>query len=86
MLWFLTMALKRKFSVESYSDDAIGVMEKNESGKMVMSVVTLRPKVVFSGELKPTKEQLEMLHHRAHEECFIANSVTTEVKCEPVFD
>ncbi|MDP3172380.1 MAG: OsmC family peroxiredoxin, partial [Polaromonas sp.] len=48
-------------------------------------VVTLRPAVVFSGERLPTREQLDQLHHEAHEECFIANSVRTEVRCEPVY-
>ena len=51
---------------------------------MVMAVVTLRPHVVFEGDA-PTREQLDALHHRAHEECFIANSVTTDVRCEPMY-
>lgn len=85
MLWFLTMAVKRKFAVQSYTDNAFGIMEKNENGKMVMSTVTLRPKVIFSGEHQPSREQLEAMHHCAHDECFIANSVKTEVKCEPEF-
>jgi organic hydroperoxide reductase OsmC/OhrA len=53
---------------------------------MMMSVVTLKPEVHFCGERLPTREQLERLHHQAHEECFIANSVKTEVRCEPVYD
>lgn len=84
MLWFLTMALKRKFKVVSYRDSASGVMAKNGVGKMVMTVVTLHPQVVFEGDA-PTREQLDALHHRAHDECFIANSVTTDVRCEPVY-
>jgi organic hydroperoxide reductase OsmC/OhrA len=85
MLWFLTMAVKRKFVVDRYFDAAVGVMEKNADGKMAMTVVTLRPEVSFSGENLPTREQIGQMHHRAHEECFIANSVKTEVRCEPVF-
>ena len=85
MLWFLTMAVKRKFCVDRYFDAASGVMEKNADGKMAVTVVTLRPEVTFSGENQPTREQIEHMHHRAHEECFIANSVKTDVRCEPVY-
>ena len=85
MLWFLTMAVKRKFCVDRYFDAASGVMEKNADGKMAMTVVMLRPEVTFSGENLPTREQIEHMHHRAHEECFIANSVKTDVRCEPVY-
>ena len=85
MLWFLTMAVKRKFCVDRYFDAATGVMEKNAEGKMAMTVVTLRPEVTFSGANLPTREQIEHMHHRAHDECFIANSVKTDVRCEPVY-
>ena len=85
MLWFLAIAGKRKFCVDRYFDSAAGVMEKNEAGKMAMTVVTLKPEVTFSGERLPTREQIEQLHHVAHEECFIANSVKTEVRLEPVY-
>ena len=85
MLWFLTMAVKRKFCVDRYFDAATGVMEKNAEGKVAMTVVTLRPEVTFSGANLPTREQIEHMHHRAHEECFIANSVKTDVRCKPVY-
>ncbi|WP_024301664.1 OsmC family protein [Pseudogulbenkiania sp. MAI-1] len=85
MLWFLSIAAKRKFCVERYFDAAVGVMEKNAAGKMAMTVVTLRPEVTFSGERIPTRQELDAMHHEAHEECFIANSVKTEVRCEPVY-
>ena len=85
MLWFLTMAVKRKFIVDRYFDAASGTMDKNAEGKLAITVVTLRPEVTFSGDTLPTREQIEHMHHRAHEECFIANSVKTEVRCEPVF-
>jgi len=86
MLWFLVIAVKRKFVVERYSDSAVGIMEKNPQGKLAMTMVTLRPRVEFSGERLPSREEVERMHHRAHEECFIANSVRTEVRCEPVHD
>ncbi len=85
MLWFLSIAGKRKFCVDRYIDSAIGVMARNTAGKMAMTVVTLRPDVQFSGVVSPTREEILHLHHEAHEECFIANSVKTEVRCEPVF-
>ncbi|MGB5102790.1 MAG: OsmC family protein [Steroidobacteraceae bacterium] len=86
MLWFLSIAAARKYRVDRYFDSAVGVMGKNAEGRMAITVVTLRPQVVFSGGHVPTREQVERLHHLAHEECYIANSVRTEVRCEPVFE
>jgi organic hydroperoxide reductase OsmC/OhrA len=83
MLWFLSLAAKRGFRVDSYVDEAEGTMAKNERGKLAITVVTLRPAVEFSGEKLPTREDLEGLHHEAHEECFIANSIRSEVRLEP---
>ena len=85
MLWFLSLAAQRKFCVERYFDAAIGVMEKNAEDKTAMTVVMLRPDVTFSGERQPTRAELDALHHEAHENCFIANSVKTELRCEPVY-
>ena len=85
MLWFLSIAARRGFCVDSYTDHANGLMARNAAGKMAMTEVTLRPQAMFSGPKQPTREQLGDLHHQAHEECFIANSVTTEVRCEPVW-
>ena len=85
MLWFLAIAAKRKFRVDRYFDAAVGVMEKNAQGKFAVTRVTLRPEVIFSGEHKPTRADIEHLHHTAHDECYIANSVKSEVLCEPVF-
>jgi organic hydroperoxide reductase OsmC/OhrA len=81
MLWFLSLAARRGFVVERYEDQAVGVMAKNEAGKEAMTVVTLRPKVTFAGR-EPERPELEALHHEAHEECFIASSVKTDVRCE----
>ncbi|MGJ7506955.1 OsmC family protein [Variovorax sp. GT1P44] len=84
MLWFLSIAGSRGFCVERYADSAAGQMARNAAGKVAITVVTLRPEVHFSGERLPTQEQIEAMHHSAHEQCFIANSVHTEVRCEPV--
>ena len=84
MLWFLAIAAKRQFVVDRYVDHAVGVMARNDQGKMAMTRVTLRPQVTFSGARPPSRDELEQLHHKAHEECYIANSVKTEVRCEPV--
>ena len=84
MLWLLSIAAARRFRVDSYSDHAEGVMAKNARGKLFISVVTLRPEVMFSGERRPTQDEFIAMHHEAHEECFIANSVLTEVRCEPL--
>jgi organic hydroperoxide reductase OsmC/OhrA len=85
MLFFLSIAAARKFRVDRYRDNAIGVMGKNASGKMVISTVTLKPEATFSGDLLPTHADIDAMHHEAHDECFIANSVRTEVRCEPVY-
>ena len=84
MLWFLAIAAKRKFRVDRYFDAAVGTMGRNAEGREAMLTVTLRPEVLFSGERLPTREELADMHHKAHDECFIANSVKTEVRCEPV--
>jgi len=84
MLWFLAIAGKRKFRIDRYHDQATGVLAKNADDKWCVSVVTLQPEVQFSGELLPTREQVEAMHHSAHAECYIANSVSTQVHIEPV--
>jgi organic hydroperoxide reductase OsmC/OhrA len=85
MLWFLFIAAKRGFCVDSYVDNAEGVMAKNASGKLAMTRVTLRPRVGFVGRPLPAVSDIESMHHKAHAECFIANSVKTEVLCEPIY-
>jgi organic hydroperoxide reductase OsmC/OhrA len=83
MLWFLHFAAQGRWCVDDYSDDATGVMGKNEAGRMAMLRVTLHPKVAFAGT-PPDAAALAQLHHQAHEACFIANSVTTDVRIESV--
>lgn len=85
MLWFLSIAAKAGYIVDSYTDNAEGKMEKNNSDKLIMSQVMLRPKVAFSGNQQPAIPDITRMHHQAHEECFIANSVKTTVICEPIF-
>jgi organic hydroperoxide reductase OsmC/OhrA len=82
MLWVLSLAARSGWRIDSYEDHASGFMGKNGAGRMAMLSVTLRPRLLFSGEKRPTRAELEALHERAHEECFIANSVTTEVRVE----
>jgi len=82
MLSFLYLAYKAGFVVESYVDDAVGEMDTNENGKSYVARIALQPKIAFSGDKQPTQEELETLHHRAHEECFIANSIRSDVRVE----
>jgi organic hydroperoxide reductase OsmC/OhrA len=82
MLWFLHLAWKAKLVVDHYVDHASGVLGKNSEGRAAMTHVTLRPVVTFSGR-KPSAEEHAQLHEHAHHECFIANSVKSEVTLEP---
>ena len=86
MLYFLFFAARRGFIVDSYVDNAFGVLEKNAAGKMVMSRITLRPRIVISGDKRPSVDDFLSLHHSAHDECFIANSLKTEIVVEPVLE
>ena len=85
MLWFLSIAAKRGFRVNYYRDVAIGEMSKNEGNKLVISIVRLRPHVDWDGDT-PADSDIVELHQKAHEECFIANSVRTTVLTEPVLN
>ena len=82
LLTLLAVAAKKRLVVDSYVDDAVGVMEQNAEGKLAVTRVVLRPRIVFGGGRQPTEEEVDQLHHIAHEECFIANSVKTEVVVE----
>src|SRR4029077_19943953 len=79
MLTFLHVAMRAGVVVERYEDDAVGVMRKNERGAVWVAAVTLRPRIVYGGATRPTAEEIDRLHHQAHEQCFIANSVKTEI-------
>ena len=83
MLWFLSIAAKHKYLVESYDDDAVGTIARNPSGKLAMTSVVLRPRVAFGGVSVPSRAELLSMHEEAHDQCFIANSVRCDVRCEP---
>ncbi|RZA32922.1 MAG: OsmC family peroxiredoxin [Lysobacteraceae bacterium] len=84
MLTLLAIAAKKGWVIDSYADEAVGRLGKNEAGSIALIGVTLRPKIVFAEGSAPDTEALQRLHHSAHEHCFIANSVKTEVTIEPV--
>lgn len=83
MLWFLDLAARAGWRVDLYEDAAEGTMAARPDGRLAMTQVVLRPRVACGGERVPTLDELRALHEQAHHECFIANSVTTDVRCEP---
>ncbi|MBW2267807.1 MAG: OsmC family protein [Deltaproteobacteria bacterium] len=83
MLTFLALAARKRWVVERYRDAAVGTLEKNSDGKLAVTRVVLHPEVEFA-DVAPSTEQLEKAHHKAHEGCFIANSVRTQIDLEPV--
>ncbi|WP_392344401.1 OsmC family protein [Pseudoalteromonas prydzensis] len=84
MLFFLSIAAKNKLTVDSYQDDAVGVMQHTNDGRMSMTQVTLKPCVQFANNEQLSIVDLEVMHHQAHELCFIANSVKTAIVIEIV--
>lgn len=82
MLTFLALCAVKGYVAVSYEDEAVGILEKNAEGKMVVSHIVLRPRVVFEGEA-PDPERLVMMHERAHKSCFISNSVRTVIDIQP---
>lgn len=85
MLWFLSIAAKRGFVIEKYVDNATGTLGKNGENKLAMTSVVLHPQITIAGEKQPTHEEIQAMHTEAHEKCFIASSVKSEVRCEPIF-
>lgn len=83
MLTFLSIASMKKFTIEMYEDEAVAVLEKNERSKIVITKLYLRPKVIFKGDNIPDQTTISEMHHRAHTDCFISNSVLTEIIIEP---
>ena len=83
LLTFLALCARKRLVVDSYEDDAFGIMEKNAQGKLWVSRVTLRPRVRFASGSSVEPAALAEIHHKAHDECFIANSVKTDVSVEP---
>ena len=84
MLTFLFLAYRQGFQVNSYTDEALGVMTKNEKGIPWVSEITLQPQIEYGGEKVPTSTDEASLHHLAHEQCFIANSIKTHVQVKGV--
>ncbi len=83
MLTFVWLASKAGFEVTSYVDEAVGKMSKNERGVPWVSSINLKPQVTYTGSKQPTPIEVAQLHHQAHEQCYIANSIKTEVKVVP---
>lgn len=82
MLFFLSIAAKNKLIIESYEDKAEGIMSKDSQGNISITKVTLKPRVIFAAQAQPAYELLEKMHHQAHQQCFIANSVKAEIVTE----
>ncbi|MFZ6646745.1 OsmC family protein [Undibacterium sp. TJN25] len=82
MLVFLWLACKQGYTVDSYRDQAIGILDKIAKGKLAFTLITLRPRIVFSGALQPSAAQLDELHHQAHDGCYIANSLACDIVVE----
>ena len=86
MLWFLDMACRAGWRVNRYTDDAVGTMAPDARGRPIVGHVQLRPVTVFDAAHAPNAEQLAALHHQAHDACFLANSVKTQIDCAPVLE
>lgn len=84
MLTFLFLAAREGFQIDSYEDEATGLMTKNEKGTPWISSVILNPKIIYSGDKMPAAVDTERLHHLAHEQCFIAQSIKTDVEVRPL--
>ena len=79
MLTFLAIAAKKRYTVDSYEDTALAILDKNVDGALAVTRVELRPSVTFSGTRLPSPEEIDAIHEKAHQRCFIANSVKAEV-------
>ncbi|MEM1178377.1 MAG: OsmC family protein [Acidobacteriota bacterium] len=82
MLTFLALAARKRYVVESYRDAAVGVLEKNDAGKLAVTRVVLRPEIEFSGDNRPSADEIEHLHGLSHSHCFIAQSVKIQITVE----
>jgi organic hydroperoxide reductase OsmC/OhrA len=86
MLFFLFFAAQAGLVVERYEDDAFGTMSKNDKGKLYISRIVLKPAITFAGGKRPTEAEVEAIHHKSHDECYVANSIRAEVVVEaPAF-
>ncbi len=80
MLTYLWVAFRNGYIIDSYADEAVGALTKNEKGILWVSLITLHPKIVYGGDRIPSAEDVARFHHLAHDNCFISNSIKTEVK------
>jgi organic hydroperoxide reductase OsmC/OhrA len=85
MLTFLAIASMKKYRVATYEDNTVAILGKNEKRKMGVKTLYLRPNITFEGDNIPDNTTIDKMHHRTHQECFIANSVLTEIIIEPVY-
>jgi organic hydroperoxide reductase OsmC/OhrA len=86
MLSFLAIAARKRLTLDAYEDDAVGFMAKNDEGRLAVTKVILRPRIVWAPGSQVAPAELDRMHHQSHRECFIANSVKTEVTVEPKID
>lgn len=86
MLWFLSIAAKCGYIVDHYRDEAKGLMQKNEAGKLAITEVNLQPHVTYAGTAAPEAEEDKAMHREAHEKCFIANSVRTAIRTQSTME
>ena len=84
MLTFLAFCSMQKLTLDSYIDEAVGFLEKGENGKPILARIELHPKTTFADGIEVSPEKLAELHHKAHQECFLANSVKTEINNHPL--
>ena len=86
MLWFLDLACRAGWRVNRYTDAAVGTMAPDAQGRLVVTQVQLRPVTAFDRAHAPSTQVLAELHHQAHQACFLANSVKTDIRCAPVLE
>ncbi len=85
MLWFLSIAAKAGWAVDRYTDAADGLMARDAQGRQAITRITLRPEVRFAAGRQPSRSEIDAMHHEAHGACFIANSLRSDIRCEPVY-
>ena len=85
MLTFLAIAARKRLTVDSYRDAAVGHLEKNAAGKLAITRIVLRPRIVWAGD-EPARVDLDRIHELAHESCFIASSIRSQVRIEQIDD
>lgn len=85
MLFFLALAMRKNFVVDRYVDQPRGVIDRNAAGKKAFVTITLQPEATFSGDIMPTQDDIDALHAKAHDLCFVANSLNADIHIEPLY-